>query len=84
MVAMRTRSIAPGDIVLCNKRGRLFHARVIGAGVAGGLTVQPIERGISYRQASAGEIVEHWAHVVATRRQDRPPDGQIALDLSPS
>jgi hypothetical protein len=46
---MRTLSIKPGDIVACNKKGRLFHAKVIGAGAAGTLLVQPIERNISYR-----------------------------------
>jgi hypothetical protein len=32
---MRMRAIQPGDIVFCNKGGRLFHAKVIGTGAAG-------------------------------------------------
>ncbi|MEA2219259.1 MAG: hypothetical protein QOJ35_1885 [Solirubrobacteraceae bacterium] len=79
--SMRTRSIQPGDIVLCDKRGRLFHARVIGARAGGGLTVQPIERGISYRQVAAADISDHWAHAVSTRREDRRPSAQTAMDL---
>jgi hypothetical protein len=81
---MRTASIRPGDIVYCNKKGRLFYAKVTGAIAADALSVQPIQRNISYRQVKASEISEHWAHSVATRREDRPPQTQIALDLTPS
>jgi hypothetical protein len=80
---MRTRSIQPGDIVFCNKAGRLFHAKVIGAGATGTLVVEPIERNISYRQVKAAEITDHWPHSPATRREDRPETGQTALQLSP-
>lgn len=80
---MRTRSIQPGDVIFCNKGGRLFHAKVVGAGAAGTLVVEPIERNISYRQVKASEIADHWAHTVATRREDRPVDAQLALDLGP-
>ena len=80
---MRTRSIQPGDIVFCNKSGRPFYARVIGAGAGGTLTVAPIERNIRHRQVTASEIADHWAHAVATRRQDRTPREQTTLDLQP-
>jgi hypothetical protein len=79
---VRTRSIQPGDIVYANKKGRLFHAKVIGAGVGGVLIVEPIERNISYRQLTATEIADHWTHTVATRREDHPPPAQTTLDLS--
>jgi len=78
---MRTRAIQPGDIVFCNKGGRLFHAKVIGTGAAGALNVEPIERNISYRQIRASEIADHWTHRIATRREDRRDDEQTALDL---
>ncbi len=80
---MRTRAIRPGDIVFCNKGGRLFHAKVTGIATdtAGTLLIAPIERNISVRQVKASEIADHWAHNVATRRQDRPPNGQTTLDL---
>lgn len=77
---MRTRSISPGDIVCVSKRGRIFHAHVRGVG-PGGLTIEPLERGISYRQAGPREVIDHWAHVVATRREDRPAPGQGTLDV---
>jgi hypothetical protein len=81
IAGMRIASIKPGDIVYANKKGRLFHAKVIGAGADGALIVRPIERNISYRQLKPSEIAEHWTHSVATRRQDRRPPTQTALDL---
>ena len=76
---MRTRSIQPGDVVLVNKRGRIFHATVRGVAAAGGFDVAPIERGISYRHVKAGEISEHWARSAA-RREGRPPTGQLGFE----
>lgn len=81
---MRTRSIQPGDIVYCDKGGRFFHAKVTGTGAAGTLTVEPIERNISYRQVKASEIADHWPHTVATRREDRAPKAQATLGLPQS
>jgi hypothetical protein len=79
---MRTRSIQPGDIVYANKKGRFFHAKVLGAGDGGMLIVEPIERNISYRQLRASEISEHWTHTVATRRTGRQAPAQTTLDLA--
>lgn len=80
VAAVRTRAINPGDIVLVNKRGRIFHAKVRGAAAGGGFDVAPIERGITYRHVKAGEITDHWPHAAATRRAGRPPPGQISFD----
>ena len=76
---MRTRAIHRGDVVLVNKKGRLFHAKVQGLGATGGFAVVPIERNVSYRQASAREIVDHWSHAGRDRSED-PPVGQISFD----
>jgi hypothetical protein len=76
---MRTRSIKPGDMVLVNKRGRIFHAKIRGLAAGGGFEVAPVERGISYRTCKAGEISEHWSQT-KIRREDRPPPGQISFD----
>ncbi len=76
---MRTRSIQPGDIVLVNKRGRIFHATVRGVAAGGGFEVAPIERGISYRHVKAAEISDHWARSDA-RRERRPPAGQMGFE----
>lgn len=75
---VRTRAIHPGDVVLVNKRGRVFHAKVHGVAAGGGFDVAPIERGISYRHVKASEITDHWAHS-STRRDGRPPTGQMEL-----
>ena len=76
---MRTRAIASGDLVLVNKRGRLYYARVLGTGSAGGLSVEPLDRRITWRQASAREVIDHWTHA---RRDggDRPDSAQLAFD----
>ena len=78
---MRTRAIHRGDIVLVNKKGRLFHAKVQGLGATGGFAVVPLERNVSYRQANAREIVDHWAHAAPDRGADPVAGGQMALDL---
>jgi NMD protein affecting ribosome stability and mRNA decay len=80
-MSMRLTAIKPGDIVHVNKKGRLFYAKVVGAGAVGTLRVQPLERNISYRHVTANEIVDHWSHNVATRRADRRPPAQTMLDL---
>lgn len=76
---MRTRAIAPGDLVLVNKRGRLFHARVLGTGSAGGLSLEPLDRRITWRQATAREVIDHWAHA-RRDRGDQPDSAQMAFD----
>ena len=76
---MRTRSIQPGDLVLVNKRGRIFHATVRGVAAGGGFDVAPIERGITWRHVKAGEINEHWART-GVRREGRPPTGQLGFE----
>ena len=57
---MRLDGIDPGDIVRVSVRGRMFHAVVRGA-MPGGLQVDPIERGITYRKVKARDVVEHWS-----------------------
>jgi hypothetical protein len=76
---VRTRAIAPGDLVLVNKRGRLFHARVLGTGARGGLNLEPLDRRITWRQATAREVIDHWTHA---RRDpsDRPDSAQLAFE----
>lgn len=80
---MRLAAIKPGDIVACNKKGRVFHAKVKGAGAAGTLVIVPMERNISYRHVQANEITDHWSHTAQTRRADRRPPTQTKLDLGP-
>jgi hypothetical protein len=76
---MRTRGIEPGDLVLVNKRGRLFHARVRTVEPSGVLRLDPIERHVSYREASAREVADHWRHA-GRPRSERPPPEQLDLN----
>jgi hypothetical protein len=76
---VRTRAIQPGDLVLVDKRGYLFYARVLGAGALGGLSVAPLDRRLSWRQATAREVVDHWTHA-RPDRAERPADSQLSLD----
>jgi hypothetical protein len=68
--------------VLVNKRGRLFHARVLGTGTGGGLSLEPLDRRITWRQATAREVIDHWTHA---RRDsgERPSTDQLAFDDMP-
>ena len=77
---MRVRGIEPGDLVLVNKRGRLFHARVRSVDPTGVLRVDPIERNISYREASAREIADHWRHAGRPRDDAAQPPEQLDLN----
>jgi hypothetical protein len=79
IVRVRMRGIHPGDRVRVNKRGRVYDARVLGAGPTGGLIVEPLDRRISWRQATAREVIAHWPHG-AGGDGDRPADGQLSLD----
>ena len=79
---MRTSAIRIGDIVCCNKRGRLFHAKVRELDADGKLLVEPIERNISYRHIEASEITAHWARSTTTTRAPRAAKKtQPALEL---
>ncbi len=69
---MKLASIGIGDVVLISKGGRRFHARVLEVS-RGIVRFEPIERGISYRHASARELVDHWRH---TRRRRQPGEAE--------
>jgi hypothetical protein len=62
----RVETIQAGDIVLVSRGGRRFHGNVrqIRAGV---VEFDPIERGISYRHASAREVLDVWHHRLSRR-----------------
>ncbi len=78
---MRISAVRAGDIVHVNKRGRLFHAKVVGIQAGGTLLVEPIERNISYRHIEASEISELWARTPKTRRAARASKHRPPLEL---
>jgi hypothetical protein len=59
-----SKGIAPGDIVLVDKKGRRFHALVVELEqLESGrfeLAVRPLDSRISWRTASVREVLEVW------------------------
>jgi hypothetical protein len=59
-----SKGIAPGDIVLVDKKGRRFHALVIELEQRDSgrfeLGVRPLDSRISWRTASVREVLEVW------------------------
>jgi len=49
----------PQDLVEVNKGGRRFYAQLIEIS-DGVVQFEPLSRGVSYRHASAREIIGHW------------------------
>jgi len=75
---LKLAAIGPGDLVLVSKGGRHFYARV--PEISGGVVrFVPIERGVSYRHASAREIVDLWRHA----RRRRLPDEASVVEEGP-
>lgn len=56
---MELGSVREGDIVEISKRGRRFYA-VVREKESSRLKVRPITSGITYFDASAREVIEHW------------------------
>jgi hypothetical protein len=72
---MRLEGIQIGDIVEVDRLGRRFHALVTGK-ASGGLSIQPLDRRISYRSCRAHDVLAHlprritsgsWAPLAARR-----------------
>jgi len=80
---MRLEGIERGDIVEVDRKGRRFHALVTGT-VAGGLSIQPLERRVSYYSCRSREVVGHWARRGRPRGSEAPmlpSPRQLELDL---
>jgi hypothetical protein len=60
LLRMRLERIQPGDIVEVDRLGRRFHALVDGS-VDGGLSIQPLDRRVTYRTCRPHEVRAHWA-----------------------
>ena len=68
---MRLAGIHTGDIVEVDRLGRRFHALVTGAAPRG-LTVQPLDKRITYRSCRAHEVLTHWSKRGRPRMTDEP------------
>ena len=73
---MRLEGIQAGDIVEVDRLGRRFHALVTGSAAAG-LTVQPLDRRVTYRSCRAHEVVAHWAKRGRPRTTETPLEPSV-------
>jgi len=74
---VRLEGIQTGDIVEVDRLGRRFHALVTGSANPGGLSIQPLDKRITYRACRAHEVVAHWA------KRGRPRQTSEPLEPSP-
>lgn len=78
---MRLAPIEPGDIVEVDKKGRRFLALVLGFDRDGSVRIEPVCKGVSWRQATARELVRHWKKAARRRAQRDPDQHESQLDL---
>ena len=81
---MRLEGIEAGDIVEVDRLGRRFHALVAGS-APGGLSIQPLDRKVTYRSCRAREVVGHWARRGRPRTTSEPLEPsvlQLELDMT--
>jgi hypothetical protein len=81
---VRLEGIQAGDIIEVDRLGRRFHALVI-SNAAGGLSVQPLDRRVTYRSCRAHEVMAHWAKRGRPRATDEPLEPsplQLELDTT--
>jgi hypothetical protein len=79
---MRLEGIRPGDIVEVDRLGRRFHA-LVGESVEGGLSIEPLDRRVTYRTCRPHEVRAHWAKRGRPRQPGEPLEPlalQLALD----
>jgi hypothetical protein len=71
---MTLSGIRQGDIILCDVRGRIFHAEALGRDDQG-LHVRPLQPNITYRHVTARQITKHWrlsGRVRTTKSNQQP------------
>jgi hypothetical protein len=81
---VRLEGIQTGDIVEVDRLGRRFHALVTGT-AQGRLSVQPLDRRVTYRTCRAHDVVAHWAKRGRPRPIDEPLEPsplQLELDTT--
>jgi hypothetical protein len=78
---MRLAHVLVGDIVLVNRKGRVFHAVVTGIELRG-LALEPIDKRVTYRRCGAHDVVGHWARRGRPHAGDdelKPTEAQLSL-----
>jgi hypothetical protein len=76
---MRLQGIRAGDLVLCDVKGRRFHAEVTTTPTGAELEVRPLLRGITYRRVTSRCVKEHWRKA-GRRASGAEPPGARAED----
>jgi hypothetical protein len=82
---VRLEGIQIGDMVEVDRLGRRFHALVMG-NAPSGLSIQPLDRRITYRSCRAREVITHWAKRGRPRTTTEPLEPsplQLELDTTP-
>jgi len=78
---MRLEGIRAGDIVEVDRLGRRFHA-LVGESVDGGLSIEPLDRRVTYRACRPHEVRAHWAKRGRPREAGEPhEDSPLQLEL---
>jgi hypothetical protein len=81
---VRLANVLVGDIVLVNRKGRVFHA-VVTRTEPQGLGLDPIEKRITYRQCTAHDVIGHWTRrgkpQASDTQQLKPTEQQLELGL---
>ncbi len=80
---VRLANVLVGDIVLVNRKGRVFHAVVTRTELRG-LGLEPIDKRVTYRTCSAHDVVGHWSRRGRPQTADaplRPTETQLSLGV---
>jgi hypothetical protein len=72
---MTLNGVKSGDIVLCDRMGRVFYA-IVKARHERELEVEPIDRRVTYRRVKPREVLGVW-------RKSRAQNGRAAEPLRP-
>jgi hypothetical protein len=81
---VRLDGIQTGDIVQVDRLGRRFYALVT-ENASGGLSLEPMDRRISYRTCRAHDVLAHWAKRGRPRVANEAPEPsteQLGLDTT--
>jgi hypothetical protein len=71
LATVRLEGIRAGDIVEVDQRGRRFHA-LVGESAEGGLSIEPLDRRVTYRTCRPHEVRAHWAKRGRSRQMGDP------------
>jgi hypothetical protein len=72
LARMRLQGIRAGDLVLCDVKGRRFHAEVTTTPTGAEIEVRPLLPAVTYRRVSSRSVKEHW------RKAGRPVGGEAS------